>query len=824
MKLRHRKLFTTATAVVLVLLSSVYPSFAGEGGAGTTIYKNHVDLGNGVTYTNTISQNSTYGIQESHAFSTVPGNIVKPIVLACDTIYGSMNINSVVGYAQRLGYNVLAAVNSDFFSMSTGVPLGIVIENGIYKCSPEGYPSVLFDADGRASVVENTAVQIKMTNQGGGDAGAENAGKYVMLTHFNKMRQNGAGLYLFDEHFSTVSTRTSSAGWAVKFKILDGEMKTKGTMQLQVAEVYEGSSPMTIGSGYMVLTADDKSNRYYEFEKFSVGDMVTLETSCYNNTALENAKWATGAGNIIVQNGAITDSSAWDSALLYKNPRSALGIKADGTVVYYELDGRQPGHSNGISMKQLAQEFIDQGCVTAVNFDGGGSSAIAAKLPGSASVQVLSTPSDGALRKCSTYILLVSEAVSNGIPNRLTLDQAGSVVYQGASMNLSYKAIDSGYQTTAAPSDVSAQVTAGYGEIEDQVYTAGWVAGMETISMSSPSSGVTGQSSVYVTNTLSDISVKADGKPVSSLSLNEGDQVQFSQTATYNGKNVIIGQNNFKYTLTGDDVASISDTGLLTIKEEASGSAVLSIASGGVVKTVNISVKGVFSDISGHWAESYITQMYEKGVVNGMGGGMFKPGSNIKRADFMLMLYRASGSPEVTGAENLSAMTKENGLSASDVDGLSAAASSGSPETDAKDVQGRRQEGSLSSENSGGNSGFADVADDAYYADAVKWAKGLGIAQGDGTNFNPSANMTREDAFTFLHRYLKEKNVSLTQSSEDTLAVFTDADQISSYAREAAAQFVASKIVDGYDGRINPKGLLTRAEMCKILSIALEMI
>lgn len=787
MKLRHRKLVTTATAVVLVLLSSVYPSFAGEGGAGSTIYKNQMDLGNGVTYTNTISQNSTYGIQESHSFSTTPGESVKAVVLACDTIYGSMNINSIVSYAQQLGYNVLAAINSDFFSMSTGVPLGIVIENGIYKCSPEGYPSVLFDADGRASVVENTAVQIKMTNQGGGEAGTENFGKYVMLTHFNKMRQNGAGMYLFDEHFSTVSTRTSSSGWAVKLKILEGEMKTKGTMQLQVTEVYEGSSPMTIGSGYMVLTADDKSNLYYQFEKFSVGDTVTLETSCYNNASIENAKWGTGAGNIIVQNGAITDSSGWDSALLYKNPRSALGIKADGTVVYYELDGRQPGHSNGISMKQLAQELIDQGCVTAVNFDGGGSSAIAAKLPGNASVQVLSTPSDGALRKCSTYILLVSEAVSDGIPNKLTLDQAGAVVYQGASMSLSYKAIDSGYQTTAAPSDVTAQVTEGYGKIQDQVYTAGWVAGMETISMNSPSTGVTGQASVYVTNTLSSISVKAGGQTVSSLSLEEGDQVQFSQTATYNGKNVVIGQKNFQYTLTGDDIGTVSDTGLLTIKEDASGSAVLSIASGGVVKTVNISVNGVFSDISGHWAESYITEMYEKGVVNGMGAGRFQPGSNIKRADFMLMLYRASGSPKVTDDSS-------------------------------------EQDVLAESEGSSRDSGFADVADDAYYAQAVKWAKGLGIAKGDGTNFNPSANMTREDAFTFLHRYLKEQNAALTQASEDTLSVFTDEDQISSYAREAAAEFVASEIVDGYDGRINPKGLLTRAEMCKILSIALKMI
>lgn len=54
-----------------------------------------------------------------------------------------------------------------------------------------GYPSVLFDAQGNASVVENTAVQIKMTNQGGGESASEdsqvnNAGKYLTLTHLTK--------------------------------------------------------------------------------------------------------------------------------------------------------------------------------------------------------------------------------------------------------------------------------------------------------------------------------------------------------------------------------------------------------------------------------------------------------------------------------------------------------------------------------------------------------------------------------------------------------------------------------------------------------------
>ena len=796
MKLKHKRTFTAAAAVVLLLLSSICPSYASEGGAGTTIYQNQISLGNGVTYTNTISENSTYGIQQSYSFTTTPGDLVTPIILACDTIYGSMNIESIVSYAQQQGYNVVAAMNTDFFSMSTGVPLGIVIEDGVYKCSPEGYTSVLFDAQGRASVVENTAVQIKMTNQGGGedtsaDAAAEsNAGKYLTLTHFNKMRQNGAGMYLMDEHFSTVSTRTSSFGWAVKFKILEGTMKTKGTVRLEVVQVYEGSQPMTIGSGYMVLTADDTSNLHYQFEKFNVGDEVLLETSCYGNTAVENAQWGTGAGNVIVSNGQMTSSGEWDSALLYKNPRSALGIKADGTVVYYELDGRQSGYSNGISMKQLAQELIDQGCVTAVNFDGGGSSAIAAKLPDSASVEVLSSPSDGALRKCSTYVLLVAQAVSDGVANTLTLDQAGTVVYQGASLDLSYGALDKGNGAASAPSDVTASVSDGYGSIAGNTYTAGWVAGMETISLSSPSTGVTGMSSLYVTNRLSDITVKADGKAVSSLSLDGGDSVQFTQTATYNGKSVAIGQKNFQYTLTGDSIGTVSDTGLLTIDENASGSAVLTIASGGVVKKIDITVNGVFSDIGGHWAESYITEMFEAGIVTGTGGGKFSPESNIRRADFMVMLYRASGSPGVQNA----------------ADGQSEDAASLQSETG--------EEGAT-----GGN--FADVADDAYYADAVKWAKELGIAKGDGENFHPADSMTRQDAFCFLDRYLKETGAQLTQPSGDELSAFSDSAEISDYAEESVATLTASGIVNGSDGKIRPLGMLTRAEMCKILSVSL---
>ncbi len=758
------------------------------------------------------------------------------------------------------------------------------------------------DAASGAAADVNAAASIAAESGGDNDAVSDtsgdgvsnsNYGKSLTLTHFNKMRQDGGGMYLLDSSFSTVSTRTSTPGWSVKFKILSGTMKTKGTVMLQVVDVYTGSNAVKIDDGYMILTAADASNLYYQFQKFSVGDVVSLETSCYGNELLENAQWATGAGNIIVKDGAITDQSSWDSALKSVNPRSAVGIKADGTVIYYEIDGRQSGYSKGLTMKQLAQEFIDLGCVTAVNFDGGGSSAMAVKMPGYEDAKVISSPSDGSQRKCSTYVLLVvdgtsdfdsnggdagsnasgsdmnddgqqtsglvsngggsgdSGSVSNGAGSgisAITLVQAGTVVYQGASLNLSCKAFDKNYATIAAPSDTTMKVAEGYGNINGSVYNAGWVAGMEKIELASESAGVSSMSSVYVTNMLSSVNVTADGKSATSINASRGQQIQFDETAKYYGRDVVIGNNNFAYTLSGDDIAEISNTGLLTIKNDTNGgSATLTIAAGAVVKTVKITVASVFDDISGHWAEQYILDLYKSGIVGGVSAGRFSPQSEIKRADFMLMLYRAEGCPKV-------ALTGTS-------DGIQ---------------------------------NFADVADGAYYADAVMWAKGLGIAKGSGDMFRPRDSMTREEAFTFLYRYMNMKSsedstddgtamdgsvddggadstgggtvtsdatddgtlkagladgeavladelsdngandeavladgsddgVSAGVTNADVLTgLFKDASEISSYAAESVTALVNAGIVTGSNGMLRPKAKLTRAEMCKILYMTLN--
>jgi hypothetical protein len=84
-------------------------------------------------------------------------------------------------------------------------------------------------------------------------------------------------------------------------------------------------------------------------------------------------------------------------------PRSAIGVKADGTVVVAVVDGRADiGHSVGATLAELAEIMRSLGCRDAMNMDGGGSSvmfvntpeAIAAKLRDDLRDGIVSLPSD----------------------------------------------------------------------------------------------------------------------------------------------------------------------------------------------------------------------------------------------------------------------------------------------------------------------------------------------------------------------------------------------------------------------------------------------
>ena len=179
-----------------------------------------------------------------------------------------------------------------------------------------------------------------------------------------------------------------------------------------------------------------------------------------------------------------------------------------------------------------------------------------------------------------------------------------------------------------------------------------------------------------------------------------------------------------------------------------------------------------FTDMGGHgWAAPSVDFLYESGVTTGTSAATYGPAANITRGDFILMLYRAFD--------------------------LNASASGG----------------------------FPDVPGNSYYAQAIAVAKALGIAQGgDDGRFRPADPLTREDAMVFLYRTLSRTGRTLAEAPASYLNRFSDGGSTSSYAQGSVAALVQAGVIQGdNNGRLNPKGSLTRAEMAVILHRVLTL-
>ncbi len=177
-----------------------------------------------------------------------------------------------------------------------------------------------------------------------------------------------------------------------------------------------------------------------------------------------------------------------------------------------------------------------------------------------------------------------------------------------------------------------------------------------------------------------------------------------------------------------------------------------------------------FYDVTGDyaWAHQAVDVLALGGVITGGGDHLYYPGNPITRADFIVMLDRAYN------------------------------------------MSGAVESGKVPSKGT-----FIDVPSDAYYSDAVKSAKALGVTSGaSGNHFWPQQHITRQDAMVFLKRTLDCTNIILKPTS---LSKFSDHLQVADYAAEAVGALTGANIVDGVKGRLNPNANVTRAEIAVML-------
>ena len=181
------------------------------------------------------------------------------------------------------------------------------------------------------------------------------------------------------------------------------------------------------------------------------------------------------------------------------------------------------------------------------------------------------------------------------------------------------------------------------------------------------------------------------------------------------------------------------------------------------VRVASKTASSVFSDVNARtcsWAANAVDFMNEYGLVKGTGTSTFGWKGSMTRGDFVLILYRNSGSPSVYGVSNP----------------------------------------------------FTDVKSTDYYYEAVLWAYRNNVVNGTSTTtFGPKGKITREQIASILWRLAGKPVYSASLRS------YTDYASVSDYAYDAMSWAVGSGYVKGSGAKLSPKNNATRAEVAVML-------
>ena len=202
---------------------------------------------------------------------------------------------------------------------------------------------------------------------------------------------------------------------------------------------------------------------------------ITSAQECKDALAAGNVREAVASFGDIFENGHAR--SGLDNTT--RASRTAIGIKADGTVVMLMVDGRQAPYSVGMTMAEVGAAMEALGCVQAVNLDGGGSSTFATQREGesenntSAGLTLRCRPSDGYERKVSNTIMVLSNAKPTGEFDHAVLTPNNEVYTPGSTVQFVAAGVDAAGGHADIPAGAAWTVISGGGRIDaDGAYTA----------------------------------------------------------------------------------------------------------------------------------------------------------------------------------------------------------------------------------------------------------------------------------------------------------------------------------------------------------------
>jgi hypothetical protein len=150
---------------------------------------------------------------------------------------------------------------------------------------------------------------------------------------------------------------------------------------------------LAISQGELVSPADTPSNAL----ALTRDNRATIGTFGAD-ADLSSVYNAVTGGDLLVRAGAVGVGAVPANSFADKNPRTAVGLSADGSFLYLmTIDGRQPGYSDGATLFETAGWLLELGVYDGLNLDGGGSTSMTLAGAGG-DAQYLNRVSGGAPR------------------------------------------------------------------------------------------------------------------------------------------------------------------------------------------------------------------------------------------------------------------------------------------------------------------------------------------------------------------------------------------------------------------------------------------
>lgn len=174
-----------------------------------------------------------------------------------------------------------------------------------------------------------------------------------------------------------------------------------------------------------------------------MGGSLTRET-------LNTLQEAVSGFFMIVENGQRV-GNGWSHDTLV--PKTAVGRKADGSIVIVTVDGRNYPVSNGLDNYDFASIMMGLGCVDVLNLDGGGSTTYLARYEGEEYLSLKDKPSDGQERAVSSSLFVVSTAKPSGEFDHASISPASELYTPESTIEFSAMGVDSSGAKAPLPSD-----------------------------------------------------------------------------------------------------------------------------------------------------------------------------------------------------------------------------------------------------------------------------------------------------------------------------------------------------------------------------------